>query len=383
MKKIFIMLSFLGLNLLNANPLTNEHIVPSGVTAQQAADAVVEAVNSYINPDTTREDWQVLRIEKVKKPGEPDSSGNPTIDFNPAGHETTENNYLAVESHTYIMKICNKNYADRLLHNPSDRPISMMMPCTITVYENENNDVVIATMKHDALGSILENFSQEAQTLFETTGQQMEEMVQLSLILLSGPHTRFETAHPYANNEDISDVLTIPGASSLTVTINGETENNYDKVYITDASGVETVYMGSLNESFTVEGDHIIVRFTSDGSVVEDGVVVEITEPASNAWVIRDSDYENNMNVTQKLAVDHPTGNCMLVDIEGETENNYDFITITNNSGTEIAKLSGPLSEAIEVHEGEINVNFTSDGSVTKEGFTMYVVGCNDTGGDV
>ena len=89
-------------------------------------------------------------------------------------------------------------------------------------------------------------------------------------------NTTYETGHPYSNNIDETQELSINGAEQLTVTINGEVEQGYDKIFITDSSGTETQYTGVLNKTFTVSGDHITVRFTSDYSVVKEGVTVHI-----------------------------------------------------------------------------------------------------------
>jgi len=161
---------------LNGNPLTIEHLVPSGVSAKKAADTLVEAVNSYRNPDTGNSDWQVLRIEKVK---------NKNNEYEEDGYEKTEGNYLAVKdedghAHTFIMKLCNGIYADGLLEHASDRPISMLMPCTVTVYER-GGKVYIATMNAENMMPLISAFSENAQNLLMKTSNQMEEMVQNAL----------------------------------------------------------------------------------------------------------------------------------------------------------------------------------------------------------
>jgi len=109
-----------------------------------------------------KKDWQVLQLSKVK------------------GGDLNPHNYLAVDGHTYILKICNGTYAEGLLENESDRPISMLMPCTLTVYERDGK-IYIATMRAEALMGILASFSENAQNLLMKTSVQMEEMVQNTL----------------------------------------------------------------------------------------------------------------------------------------------------------------------------------------------------------
>ena len=95
----------------------------------------------------------------------------------------------------------------------------------------------------------------------------------------NGDNTEAHTdPSPYTNDVDITETLTIPGADQLDVTISGETETNYDYLYITDSNGDEQTFDGSLSQTFTVKGPSITIRFTSDGSVTRDGVQVSIVE---------------------------------------------------------------------------------------------------------
>lgn len=85
------------------------------------------------------------------------------------------------------------------------------------------------------------------------------------------------TTGEYANDQDISKVLSIPGASSLTVTVSGVTEDTYDFFYIYDANGSEIKKLdGSINESFTVNGSSITARLISDNVETRSGVTVSI-----------------------------------------------------------------------------------------------------------
>lgn len=85
------------------------------------------------------------------------------------------------------------------------------------------------------------------------------------------------TTGAYSDNANISQTLSISEASSLTVTITGRTESNYDFITIYDANGTEVGrFHGDINESFTVNGSSIQAVLTSDGSVTESGVTVSI-----------------------------------------------------------------------------------------------------------
>jgi len=94
------------------------------------------------------------------------------------------------------------------------------------------------------------------------------------------------TPSPYDNNTDIRTSLSINGASSLVVTISGELEdtpndrgnNWYDAITITDNNGGIHRYKGQINDSFTVVGSSILIRFTSDYSETRQGVAISIKE---------------------------------------------------------------------------------------------------------
>jgi len=81
---------------------------------------------------------------------------------------------------------------------------------------------------------------------------------------------------PYDNYNDITETLTIAGATALSVTLTGSTENNYDFLYITDSAGNRQRFDGTINTTFTVTGSTITIRFTSDYSEVDTGVTVNI-----------------------------------------------------------------------------------------------------------
>jgi len=93
----------------------------------------------------------------------------------------------------------------------------------------------------------------------------------------TGPHTTFTTG-AYGNNANITDTLSIPGATSLTVTVTGNTEAGYDFIRIYNSSNVlqKSLSGYGINQTFTVTGSSINVVFTSDDSVTASGVTVTI-----------------------------------------------------------------------------------------------------------
>ena len=81
----------------------------------------------------------------------------------------------------------------------------------------------------------------------------------------------------YSNNSDISNTLSIPGASSMIVNVTGELESNYDFLYVYDAYGqLIRQLTGIIDETFVVSGASVGIRFTSDSSVTKSGVTVVV-----------------------------------------------------------------------------------------------------------
>jgi subtilisin family serine protease len=83
--------------------------------------------------------------------------------------------------------------------------------------------------------------------------------------------TQASTEHPYPSNADVSYTITVPGAKRISVHFaKFETEKGYDKAQFSNAAGES---FGSMSGNQTgrfgpiVDGDTVIIRFTSDRSV--------------------------------------------------------------------------------------------------------------------
>jgi flagellar hook assembly protein FlgD len=193
----------------------------------------------------------------------------------------------------------------------------------------------------------------------------------------------------YGNNENLTETLSIQGTCSLWVALQGETERNYDFVTIYNENGQEVRQLsGPLDESFTVDGSSIRIRFTSDSSVTKDGFSVQITrkddgcngnnggendsENSSNGTSFSLFDYRNNENITETLSL--PGARTLQVTITGETERNYDWLKIYDSNDREVKTLSGNLNENFQIEGSSIRIHFQSDGSVTKDGFTVRII---------
>jgi uncharacterized protein (DUF302 family) len=53
---------------------------------------------------------------------------------------------------TWLINLCQANHASRILADDADRVVSVMMPCTISVYEKSDGKTYIASMNAGLLG---------------------------------------------------------------------------------------------------------------------------------------------------------------------------------------------------------------------------------------
>ena len=110
---------------------------------------------------------------------------------------------------------------------------------------------------------------------------------------------------PYGDNVDITETLTSPtNSTNIEVTVSGNTESNFDFVYITDSAGNTQQYDGSISDTYSATGPSVTIRFTSDGSVqaTNGGVTVSITDVNIVAQANPDS-YTTALN-TQLVVTD-------------------------------------------------------------------------------
>ena len=92
-----------------------------------------------------------------------------------------------------------------------------------------------------------------------------------------------QSDHPYANNENVTYTITVPGAESVAVHfVNISLEDfqydNLDRVSILDSNNVTVaVYKDSVNNTWSpsVDGDTLRVQLTSDGSVQGYGFYID------------------------------------------------------------------------------------------------------------
>lgn len=92
-----------------------------------------------------------------------------------------------------------------------------------------------------------------------------------------------ESSHPYSDSMDQTYTATIPEATKIRVEFSADVslESDYDYIYITDALGNQvgdSSYTGTTlaNQMFTLDGNVINIRLTSDGSVNEYGFLARV-----------------------------------------------------------------------------------------------------------
>ncbi len=92
------------------------------------------------------------------------------------------------------------------------------------------------------------------------------------------------THSQYENSLNVQKNISIPNASQLKISFNGETEEDYDYLYIIDENGVEYEYSGNLNNQndLIIDGSSVTLKFTSDGYIEEEGVTVTIESLGCN-----------------------------------------------------------------------------------------------------
>ena len=102
-----------------------------------------------------------------------------------------------------------------------------------------------------------------------------------AMLMLSGALAEGypQSAHPYANNSDITWTYTHPDPTPfLRVTFSSSTEfqNNYDFLYITDESGTEQAYTNTQlqGKTLTLEGDSFTLRLVTNNVVTRYGFAI-------------------------------------------------------------------------------------------------------------
>ena len=183
----------------------------------------------------------------------------------------------------------------------------------------------------------------------------------------------------YANNADISKVLSIPDAMFLAVTVTGSTESCYsqycDHFIIYNSSGNQIAdYSGSISTRFVIPGSSITARLISDAGVNASGVVISIAafDPGTVYW--QTGAYSNYADISQVLSI--PGAPSLIVNVFGSTEYCWyscDHFMIYDSSGNRQRDYSGLISETFTVAGSSITARLTSDARINTGGVMISV----------
>ncbi len=157
----------------------------------------------------------------------------------------------------------------------------------------------------------------------------------------SVPTTIFSTG-AYQNNQTLTETLSVPNASSLTVTVSGVTESRYDYITIADSNGVQLQSLsGNINTTFTASGSSVRVTFTSDSSVSPaDGRLpnggVTVTVSSSSTLALLPAPSLTSPNNGSNLA---PTVNSVLSWSAVPTATSYRVVISTRGDFSNVANM--------------------------------------------
>ncbi len=191
----------------------------------------------------------------------------------------------------------------------------------------------------------------------------------------------------YTNNEDRNQTLSIHNARYLRVTVNGQTEEHYDFIYIYDAQGNQVLQLdGNISRSIVLPGNAITARLVSDNTQGSSGATVTITAVThdstnSNVTTWTTGRYGINEDRSRKLMMEKALR--LHVTVTGETEAGYDFIYIYDKAGNEVAKLDGIINTTFTVEGDTITARLLSDYSVVASGVTVTIEAVYDHSNDI
>ena len=185
------------------------------------------------------------------------------------------------------------------------------------------------------------------------------------------------------------------GSGPVTLTFSSfSTEGNFDYVYVdNDISMQGQGNLGTLHGSatpapITSAGSTMSILFTSDGSVTNDGFTAVAScppppDPCTSTVNLLGSSaidfsqgYDNSADCSWNVQCD--SGPVSLTFQSFQTEGNFDYVYV---NGEEFHGSSVPAPMSFDIPS--VDIQFTSDGSVVGEGFSL-VVDCpatGDTGG--
>lgn len=204
----------------------------------------------------------------------------------------------------------------------------------------------------------------------------------------------------YSNNLSCTWLIEPTGATSVTanfVSLATELNNDIINVYNGNSSAAPLIgtYSGSsIPPAFTANSGAMFIEFLTNGSIVNQGWTINYsstippptpctgtTTLTSNTGTFSDgsgtSNYLNNTNCSWLIL---PTNglNIALNLLTFDTESNFDFVTVydgPNTASPVLGRFSGNITPPIVTSTGpSMFVQFTSDGSITRQGWDASYV---------
>jgi hypothetical protein len=201
----------------------------------------------------------------------------------------------------------------------------------------------------------------------------------------------FDSGH--GNNEDCRWQLTCTDGAPIVTFTTFNTEANFDYVNVYDGTTTDDVRIGrfhgtSLPDPVTSSGSALLVQFDSDGSVTRDGFhaswecgdaapppppdpCAETLAVGDGGHLDFDASYGNGEDCRWLVSCDSGVPTVSFNSFQ--TEAGWDYVNIYEGDSTDaerIARLHGGATPPDVTTEGSVLlVQFTSDGSVTRDGF--------------
>jgi len=178
--------------------------------------------------------------------------------------------------------------------------------------------------------------------------------------------------------------------SNFTVGVAGEGDGHIH--YMINGGDAVMLYETSLTLSNLPDGTHTLTAMVVDDAhqpiegALSASVEFTIATLACATEVSYDygtgsgggSSFDDNFttgSASEIYSTTYNEGGSVTVNLGGTTENNYDWIYVTNGSGEVLlAPVSGTIDYQVTSDDGVLNVHFSSDGSVTSGPFTIETI---------
>ena len=246
-------------------------------------------------------------------------------------------------------------------------------------------------------GGSLDGWGEESKAtwVFESLGPPPTGCINETFTAGSGTITDNSGSSDYQNNMTCEKLIQPTGGGTITLTFTAfSTEATYDLVRVYAGSTTSAPLLGTFSGStlppvLTSSGGSMLIRFTTDGSVVAAGWSATYTSgPPPPTGCINEtftaasgtitdnsgsSDYQNNMTC-EKLIQPTGGGAITLTFTSFATESGYDFVRVYAGSTTSaplLGTFSGStLPPVLTSGAGSMLIRFTTDGSVVAAGWS-------------